>query len=400
MNCPRALAIAGALAATVVSAPASGYRINDDVEVFGYTQVWFTAWEQMEDVSSLVQNPAGHPAADSLTGFSVSKARLGLRWNAPRYPLQLYTQVKLEKDFALLDLAVRWLPRKEFGLEIGQFKTPGTFEALTDDRSLDFILRTNISNAIGDFSLSRSAHPASLFYGSASNFRDLGVAARGELDVGGGALRYFLMAGNGLGANLYFGGNTKREYLITNKAQLYWGGRVELANVLGPVTLGGHVSRNRHDDMVFNSGRVVYDLHRTSASADVRAVIPGSGVRLSGLYGQGAIDDDFNGDGRTDLRYSGWAAAGMWDLEPALQAIGKSLPDGIGLELGFRYDHYRRELDESGDPVKQDFYTVGANGRFGEHLRLMVDYVIKKTEDPSRPGPANNILFASFQATF
>ncbi len=397
----RLASFAGALALLFASAPAAALEPAENVEVYGYAQLWVTLLEQMETARGLYQHPSGDEATDTTTGFSIHRARLGLRLAAPGVPLRLAVQVKLERSFELLDLSVRWAPRPWFELEVGQFKVPGTFEALTDNRELDFIARSQITTSLADYSLSRSAHTASLLYGSASNLRDLGLALRGAMPLGGLAeLRLFGMLGNGLGANLFFGGATNKGYFITNGPQLFAGGRLEAGDRRGIVVLGGHAGRNQHDNIVFNSGRAVYDLSRRAASGDLRLSVPGTGLRAWGLYGQGEISDDFNGDGRPDLRYSGWAASALWDLVPALAALGLTPPYTRAIELGFRFDTYGSEIDESGVEVRRSDYTVGLNYRFEEHLKLQLNYVIRRTEDPSFPDLADDALIANLQGAF
>lgn len=398
----RRLAVLTALAALLAAAPARAYSINEHVEVYGYAQIWLTLWEQMAEAQGLYQHPSQDEAADALSGFNLAKARLGLRLAQEGWGLALHTQIKLEGGFALLDADLGWTPRPWFGVHLGQFKVPGSYEALTEDRALDFALRSDITTLTSDFSLAKAPHPVSLLYGSASNLRDLGLALKGELQgrwVGG---RYFLMVGNGLGANMYFGGLTKKEYFITNRGQLYWGGRLE-STVAGLATLGLFGAYNRHDDIVFNSGRAVYDLQRRMIGGDLRVFLPGTGVRLSALGGGGQVRDDFNGDGRIDLRYSGWAVSAIWDLYPLARALtGLSPWEGHALELAFRFERTDQELDESRLPVRRERATFGLHYVAAGWARLQLEYVLRRTEDPAAfaPVPANDVLFASVLAAF
>lgn len=394
---------AGALATAVLvaSAPAHAYRFNDYVEVYGYAQVWLTLWEDMEDARGLFQQPSKDEAADALSGFSLGKARLGLRLAYPDLDLSLHAQARLEKDFMLLDADVAWAPRRWFQLHVGQLKVPGTFEALTGDQALDFIVRTDVTTGLADWSLSKAQHSVSLLYGSASNLRDLGIAIKGDLGgrwLGG---RYFLMVGNGLGANMYFGGATKKEYWITNKAQFYYGARLELA-VAGLAALGAFGSYNQHDNIVFNSGRAVYDINRRMVGGDLRVEVPRTGVRLYGLGGGGQIRDDFNGDGKVDLRYLGWAAAAMWDVFPAAGALlGWQPPEGHALELGLRYDMLETQQDEAANKVRKDHYTLALSYRAGEHVKVQLNYVLRRNEDSAHPDQAalkNDVVLVNFQA--
>lgn len=81
----------------------------------------------------------------------------------------------------------------------------------SSDASVDFILRSQMASAASDYALSRTTYASSLFYGNLSQLRGLDVAAKGEVAVGPAPFRYCGMVGNGMGANLYIGGQSGRE---------------------------------------------------------------------------------------------------------------------------------------------------------------------------------------------
>jgi hypothetical protein len=397
---PRAIIWSGAAAILLAAAPARAYQFNEYVEVYGYTQVWAMFWEQMEDARGLFQHPSGDEAADALSGFRLARAQAGVRLAHPGWNLSLHTQVRLDHDVALLDADAAWTPRRWFSLHVGQFKVPGTYEALQDNRKLDFILRTDITTALADYGLSKAEHPVSILYGSVSNLRDMGVAIKGE--VGGDRLtgRYFLMVSNGLGANMYFGATGKKEYFITNRAQFDYSARLEVT-AFGLATLGASGNLNRHDNIVYNSGREVYDLNRRTYGGDLRINVPGTGLRLSGLGGGGQIRDDSNGDGKIDLRFAGWAASVVWDAFAVLRSAGWSLPERHALELCARFERFEHEVDESGLPVRRRRATFGVNYVASTYAKVQVEYVLRHLEDPSAaPDLANDIVFANFQVAF
>ena len=262
-------------------------------------------------------------------------------------------------------------------------------------------MRTDITTALADYALSKAQDTASLLYGNASYLRDLGIALKGE--VGGDALtvRYFLMVGNGLGANTYFGGLTKKEYFITNRAQFFYGARLELS-ALKLATLGLFGSYNRHDNIVFNSGRAIYDIDRRTLGGDLQVALPRTGLRLAALGGGGRVRDDFDGDGKTDLRYSGWAVSAAWDLFTVLRNAGRLLPEGHALEIAGRFERFDQEVNESGLRVRREQKTVGVNYVATSVFKVQLEYVWRRTDDPTAPVPdlANNVLFAQVQAAF
>lgn len=379
LTCMTACALA-----LCIARPCSGAEFRGTVDAFGHIQTWVTIFEQMEETDELYQFPSGDPAAQVATGFSLARVRAGVRVVVLGGMLQMVLQMRLERGPAILDAFGALHLHDAFTVEVGQMKIPGPWENLVSSRNLDFILRPLISERVSDFSLSRTTYRSSLFYGIHSYLRDLGIAVSGDADVGPGRLRYMVMLGNGLGANRFIGGGTSKEYIISNAGQFFLGARFEAADFFDVVTLGGHVTWNRHDNMVFNSGRTVYDLNRLSWSGDARFEIPRTGIRLGGMYGGGIIDDDYDDDGRRDVRYHGWEARLVFRLnDPISAARGVDfLPDHV-LEVGARYDWYHYEWNESGDPIEEKTWTVGIRYVFRTYVDLKLNYVHRSTEDPS-----------------
>lgn len=393
-----ALALALALTLPCGARPAAAHAINDQVEVFGYSQIWLTLYEQMEEAEGLFQHPSGDEAATNTSGFSLHRARLGTRVAVLDGLLRLSIQLRLEGDPGFLDASLSLHVARWLSIWIGQMKIPSTYENLTNTWQLDFIERATISTRLADYSLSRTTYASSLFYGVRSNLRDLGLALRGELELEPLTLRYHVMMGNGLGANLFIGGGTDKEYIITNNGQFFYGARLEAARILGAVTVGGHLSYNRHDDIVFNSGRVVYDLDRRSYSADLQLELPGTGLRLCGLYGAGVIDDDYDADGRTDLAYRGGEARVVWRLNPLLWALtGADFLETHLFELAFRYDGFSSEWNASGAPVREHTWTTGITYLLEPYLRVQLNWIVRVTDDPDNPDLDDDVLLLGVQ---
>ncbi len=375
-----------AAAAAILSLPATcaAGDFRGTAEPYGQIQTWATLYEQMEETDELYQFPSGDPAAQVASGFSLARVRAGVRLGLLDGLLQMVLSMRLERGPAVLDAFGAVRLHDAFGIAVGQQKIPGPWENLVASRNLDFILRPIISESISDYSLSRTTYPSSLFYGIHSYLRDLGIAVFGDVRTGPGRLRYRLMLGNGLGANKFIGGGTSKEYIISNAGQFFLGARIEAADFFDVVTLGGHVTWNRHDDMVFNSGRTVYDLNRLTWSGDLRISIPRTGIRIGGLYGGGLIDDDYDDDGRTDVRFHGWKCRLVLRLnDPISAAMGSPfLPDHV-IEIGGRFEQYVYEWNESGSRIIRSVWTIGASWRFRTYASLVLNYMIRKTEDPS-----------------
>jgi hypothetical protein len=212
------------------------------------------------------------------------------------------------------------------------------------------------------------------------------VGAAGDVDVHVATLRYLLMVGNGLGANLFIGGGTEREFLLTNGAQFFYGARVDLLDLFGVARLGAHVSWNKHDDVVFNSGRVVYDLDRLTWSVDAGAEVPGTGLRVHGMYGAGRIDDDFDADGRRDLDYDGWEVRLVWRLDPLLGALGTGWTGQTHhLDLAGRYDALRSISNESPGETRRRTVTSGLTYAYRDAVAVRLNWIVRRLDDEAQP---------------
>ena len=111
------------------------------------------------------------------------------------------------------------------------------------------------------------------------------------------------------------------------------------------------------------------------------------------LGGRGEIRDDFNGDGYTDLVYSGWAASAIWDVRPALRLAG--VP-GPALALAARLERIDRESDASGLVRRRECLTLGV--RFTPHpaASLRLDAMFRSLRDPGAwSEPDNDALILS-----
>lgn len=391
-----ALLRAVALAVILSSPPARALPVGENVEVYGYGQFWLTLLEQMEDARGLFQHPSGDEATDVASGFRVNRLRLGLDAEVLGGKLGGELLVKLEGVPGLLDAAVRVVPLPWLAIQVGQFKIPSTAENLCPDRDLPFVLRTDLSTALADFSLSRTIYTSSLFYGNRSWQRDTGVGIRAGWEGTRAAIRGRVMVGNGLGANLFISGNTARGFLITNRAQFSYAGRIEVEPVRDVVVLGGHGSWNRHDDVVFSSGRTVLDLHRASASGDAEVRIAAIGLRLGGLGGWGTVLEDSNADERVDYRYAGGSGWTSWTLTPMLQAATRGRwGDRHHLSLGFRFERFSTQVDEAAEWTHQDNWTIGLTWQYRSHVKLQFEAVLRRTDEPFTPDLDDDLFLLS-----
>jgi len=371
------------------------------VRVSGFARLRVTLYEQMQEVSGITQKPQGDAAAGATTGFSVEQAHLRLEAELWAQRLALVVEARLESGPALLDTYGEGRVAPWLRIRLGQQRVPSAWENLEPNRDLDFILRTGIAGALADYALSRTTYASSLFQGNRSYRRDAGLALAGDVDVRVGTLRYLAIVGNGLGANLFIGGASKREHLLTNAPQVFWGARLDLLDLFGWARVGGHVSRNRHDDVVYNSGRVVYDLDRTTWSVDAGVTVPGSGVRLHGMYGWGAIDDDYDDDGKRDHEYRGAEARLVWGLGTLLAlATGPDPWQDHPAEIGARYDWYAEPPDGVGFWRHVHTTTVGATWPYRRWLAVQINGIFKRTDHPATPDLDDDALLANVMVGF
>lgn len=359
----------------------------------GYLQTWWTVYEEVE--SGIRQEGNSDLATQEAFGFSLARARVGLSQSFLDESLGFKFEVKFEEGVEPLEYYTFYKLRPFLNLYLGQMKIPSTYEVLQSDSQLDFISRTNISDKIADWSLSRDpiTFDASSLTGIRTRSRDLGLALKGQFQEE--KLQYFLMMGNGLGANLFISGREKKGFFVSNgPGNMFYGLRIEAKPLsffstnqyLSPLTIGGHFNYNYHPDMLLNDERTVLDLNRISYSGDLRAEFP-YGFAFTGLYAGGKVDDDYGGRG-TNYRYQGYE----------LKVMEKLFPEK--LELGFRFDHYWYKISNSQNAINQQKWTGGANYYPFKPIKIQLDYVYKKTDDPELEYQNGSLVYANFQVSW
>ena len=397
MRNPLRLAVVAAVLFT--SAPAAAYEVADHTDVYAYFKQWYALSEGMPEAKGNLQSPSRDEAVDEASGFRFAAVRAGIRTRTKDNRFGFEAQLRLERDPQLLECEGRVTFAPWLSLHAGQMKIPSVYENLMSDTGIDFMVRSQMASAAADYALSRTTYASSLFYGNLSQLRDLGIAAKGEVKLGPVPVRYFGMVGNGLGANLYIGGNSGKEYVITNSpGDVYLGLRTEVDPWPGVLRLGGFASHNRHDNMLFNSGRAVIDVHRHAWGTDLQVDLARSGMRASGAYSRGTTLDDFDDNGKKDLMWSGWEWRVVWRLNPVLRLLAPCrMLEAHAFEIGFRHDELSTESDESGVAVRRTANTVGANYLYRSWLKVQMNYVQRRTDDPFEPDLAGNAWLMSLQ---
>jgi len=351
----------------------------------GNMSLWWNIYEENEN--GIMEARTQTPAADVASGFNLKQGRVILNYEDPLRSLGARLHIRLEERVALLDGYGAWRPFHFFNLYLGQMKVPSTYESLMSDTDLDFISRSTLSKNLTDWSLSRSPY-YSAFYGNRSYNRDLGVGIKGKLGLKSNPnlASYFLMVGNGLGANLFISGRESKEFIFSNNlGDYFYGTRID-TSPFSWLTLGGHYSINKHDNMLFNDKKTVFDLDRYSWSVDSHIELPRACLAI--MYGAGKVDDNYFYTAEKDLEYSGYEVKLLvWPIHNRLQ-------------LGLRYDTYNHKFLQSGISTHQKNLAMGVNFIPVRDIRLQLNYILKETEDGAYPDPDDNILFLNFQYSF
>ena len=345
---------------------------------------WWTLHEQVQN--GLIQQGSGDPADDYASGFAFRHGRIAFILGSRGGDLQLLLRIRLEERTDIADFYGAWLPSSLISIYIGQMKIPSITEVLTAYDELDFATRSTFGRKIGDYSMTRTPYISSVM-AIKSYDRDFGIAVRGSYpDDRSWQARWFLMAGNGLGANRYIGGDANEEFLFTNSfGEMYFGGRLEISP-LQWLTAGVHASSNSHSDVSLGDRGPVMDIGRKVWTADVTVGHTGA-PRVYAFYGAGEMDDFLNAQ-RYLYDYSGWGAQGALPL-----LDGK-------LELALRFDRFTGESNGDGNETVQDDWTAGASMMPADHLRIQLNYVDRNTKNEFEADIDDNILLLNFQFFF
>lgn len=380
------------------SRPAKGIVLVKDFEgmsvrLTGYFQLWASVMEQTEN--GLKQPLSGDEAAQEASGFCFRRVRLDALFEMKDQGLKARFGLRLEGSPGLLDAWISWCPfGEELEIRAGQMKIPSTYEVETPSEELDFAERSRFSNLAADWALSRGPSMSSPFPGARSYMRDLGLSVRGKVPGG----KYFLMVGNGLGANLYIGGSEYKQFLFANSVGAYFAGlRLSLDPLpllklpegfpVKSITAGMHACWNRHPEVILNDERTVTDLSRRSWSIDASVDLFGL-VKVAAMTGAGYVEDDFDNNRKTDYAYRGWEIKAVVTVAPEL------------LDFCVRYDSYWDERNESGDDEFRDAYTFGLSFTPSKHIRIQAEFKLKILYSDTSPETDDNIFLLAAQFSF
>ncbi len=339
------------------------------------------------------QRVTNDPAVQTASGFSLHRARLF--FGSQKGNIGGKLSLGLEKGTPmLLDAALSYqVDARMLRIDFGQMIIPSTYEVNRSSFRLDFTSRSRFSTEVANWSLSKSPSSISPFTSVQTYSRDMGLAIKGVY----GWFDFFIMTGNGLGANLFVGGDETRQFVYANNAGSYFHGvRLELnlrriplmeQSPLTDLTLGGHANVNDHEDILYNDKKTVLDIKRNSWSVDLRLEL-WNRFRLSGMRGGGVVEDDYDNNREPDYRYSG--------EEFKLMAV--IVPDS--LEAGGRYDSFTFENSVFGGKETENVTTVGLSYFPQDRLMIQADYKWKKLDSEINLETDNNIFVLQVQYGF
>ncbi|MFO8055928.1 MAG: porin [bacterium] len=345
---------------------------------------WWVLQEEVENGE--LQAGTRDTAAQEASGFNFKQGRLGVHFGTDNGKLEGVFRIRLEERMDIIDCYGIFHAAPWMSFYVGQMKIPSTREVLKRDHMTDFVTRTTFAQNVGDFSLAKTPYISSLMNAWSLN-RDLGIAVKGQVpDRESPFLNYYVMVGNGAGAGRYTGGKESSEFFYTNNfGDYYYGGRLEISP-WDWLMVGGHMSRNRHEDAIIQDKKTVVDLEREVWTADLELRAPW-GTRLYGFYGEGWMEDYFFSQDY-EFDYHGW---GCW--------LVQELMDGK-LELAARYDTFTTEFQKDGYPVSRNNTTYGINWRPNPSFRLQVNYKHKETECDYMEDLDDDLLVMNMQYIF
>ncbi len=334
----------------------------------GYVQLWYLN-EQAKN--GKLEDGTGDLGAQIASGFAINRARLQLGMEMGCLGASM--QVRMEGgSLNLLDAYGSWgIFGPAMVLRFGQMKVPSAWEVRVPDEGLDFVTRSRFASEVVNWSLSKSTFSICPLYNVQTYSRDTGLSIEGEA----AGFRYALMAGNGLGANNYVGADESRGFVYANAYGAYFYGarasydvltelRRMLSTLPASLELGGHYNWNDHPNLIYSDAKTVLDLKRRSWSADLSLRV-WDRLRVSGMYGEGVIDDDYDHDGATDYSYRGWE----------IRAMAVILPGA--LEAGARYDSYAWNRAVTSGWTDAGALTVGVTWSVPPALRMQLNYKLK-----------------------
>jgi len=339
--------------------------------------------------------------------FNVRRARLGLRGQLDYNKINYFflsefgnNGITQEGGAQLTDASVTLNHIPNAHIRLGQFKTPGSNEAMKAIHTFDW---NNFTNATDQLLLERFTDGDGSEPGSANDlngpvgaFRDIGIQVFNTFKKGDREFTYAAMLGNGNGINRTDNDDNKDIHLLLSTEKVY-GGRGPRRQ--GFKTYAWYNKGKRTLDFANGvAGKQEFDRKRfgvgtTYRKGKVRGAaeyIKADGMIFNGTDG-GAIPGASNNAGTTvsSLNYLTDNKADGWHIDLGYKVAPK-------VELGIRYDVLNRGTDGATPAAERKFETLGLSGQYfiNKKVRLIANYEFRDAEAPNLASthPANQIL--------
>ncbi len=363
-------------------------KIEPPFYLKAYVQLWYV-FENIEN--SKKQEVTSDRAADVSSGFSINRARLEYEKRFINFGGRFTIRFDGGTPGLLDAYGYYRLPFFNITLSAGQMKIPSTYEAGMSDTELDFATRSTFSNETVNWSLSKSPSSVSAFTSVQTQGRDTGIGITAEYR----GLKLYTYAGNGLGANMFVGAEEKKQTVYSNSPEdMFYGARCDADifnflsihnNTVSSFIMGGHISRNKHDNFLYNDTRTVLDMDRFSWSADIRLSLY-KRIYFTAMTGGGSINDNLD-DSVTSpgVVYNGCEFKLTGDVIPGL------------MKLGYRYDGYVYKNKIFGGSDTLYTHTAGISIRPVQEIKITADYKWKTTGGNLNPDLDDNIFILQTQ---
>jgi len=339
--------------------------------------------------------------------FNVRRARVGIRGQMAYNKINYFllsefgnNGITQENGVELTDASITLNHIPGMHIRLGQFKTPGSNEAMKAIHTFDW---NNFSNATDQLLLERftdedGSRPnfANGLNGPVGAFRDIGIQAFNTFKKGDREFTYAAMLGNGNGINRSDNDDNKDFYLLLSTEKVF-GGRGPRRE--GFKTYAWYNKGKRTLDFVNGvAGKQEFDRKRYGVGATYRKdkirgaaeYIKADGMIFNGTDG-GALPGALNNAGTAvaSLNYLTDNEADGWHIDVGYKVTPK-------VELGVRYDVLNRGTKSTTPAAERKFETVGLSAQyfFSKKTRLIANYEFRDAEAPNLPAgaPPNQIL--------
>ncbi len=340
-------------------------------------------------------------------GFNILRARIGVRGTG--FPLDSNVNYFFLAEFGnngitaqgggsvkITDASVTLNHLKAARFRVGQFKTPGSEEALQAIHVFDYNNFTNATNQLllerffdGNGSIGGLGKPNTP-NGPVSAFRDIGIQAFQTFKVNDWEHSYAAMIGGGNGITRGDNDNNKELYLYWASEKVFggkgprrkgWKTYVWYQDGKRTLTTGGagEYDRTRYGlGSTYRKDRVHLNFEYMKADGMIFTGTDG-GARPGAVNNAGTTRAGFNLE--TEGKADGWYVDGGYHITPQW-------------EVDLRYDVLNRMTDVSAKERQFETWTLGTQFFWNKKSRFILNYEFRDAEAPnlaSASGP-NKIL--------